>query len=397
MTLKYAALQGSYWMTFCSIVVYSSVFLLSREFSASQIGILIAWANIFSVVLQPIIAGFADKSKKITIQRLAVLIALGGLAPLWIIFFIPNVKLMVAGLFIIVITALGILMPLINGISVYYENKGYNINFGVARGIGSLSFAIASYVLGYLIKQQGENIILVAAMVLFAFMILMLNMFKIKNVDSSLEQKKSPVKSKDKYFFQEYKMFSFLLLGVVFLFAFHNMINTYLVQIITHVGGDSKDMGTSLAIAALCELPVMFLFSKLVKKISSDKLLKLSGIFFTIKSVAFYFAHSVVMIHLSQLLQVLSFALYIPASVYYANQVMKEEDKIKGQALFTAALTAGGMVGNLLGGYLIDYKGVPTMLLWCIAFSAAGMIIFFFSARKVGNYELNKAKGEYIS
>ncbi len=218
-----------------------------------------------------------------------------------------------------------------------------------------------------------------------------------KSSDSPQEQKKSLEKSKDKYFFQEYKMFSLLLLGVVFLFAFHNMINTYLVQIITNVGGDSQDMGTSLAIAALCELPAMFLFSKVVKKISSNKLLMLSGVFFTIKSVAFYFSHSVLMIHLSQMLQILSFALYIPASVHYANQVMKEEDKIKGQALFTAALTAGGVVGNLLGGYLIDSKGVSTMLLWCIVFSAAGMIIFFFSAREVKNYDITEAKGEYIS
>lgn len=394
MTLKYAALQGSYWMTFCSIVVYSSVFLLSREFSASEIGMLIAWANIFSVVLQPIVADFADKSNKITIQRIAVLIAIGGLAPLGIILFIPNVKLVVAGLFIIVITAIGIIMPLVNGISVYYENKGYNINFGLARGIGSLSFAGASYILGYLIKKQGENIILVAAMVLFVFMILMLNMFKMKSSDSPQEQKKSLVKSKDKYFFQEYKMFSLLLIGVVFLFAFHNMTNTYLVQIIANVGGDSEDMGTSLAIAAVCELPAMFLFSRVVKKISADKLLKLSAVFFTIKSVAFYFAYSVIMIHLSQLLQSLSFALYIPASVYYANQVMKEEDKIKGQALFTAALTAGGVVGNLLGGYLIDYKGVSTMLLWCIAFSTAGMITFFLSAREAGKYNLVEVKNK---
>ncbi|WP_052447583.1 MFS transporter [Clostridium polynesiense] len=391
-TLKYAILQGNYWMIFCSVVVYASVFLLSKEFSASEIGILIAWANVFSVVLQPVIADFADKSKKITLQKLSALIAAGGLVPLVILLFIPNVKVAVAGLFAIVITAAGVLMPLINSISVYYENKGYNVNYGLARGIGSLSFAVLSYILGYLIKIKGENIVLIAALTLYALIILVLIMFKMNTGEEAHENNENISSNKGKNFFRQYKRFTLMLIGVVCLFAFHNMINTYLVQIMAHVGGDSEDMGKSIAIAAMCELPAMFLFSKVVRKISADRLLKISGVFFTIKSVAFYFAGSVMMIHVSQLLQALSFALYIPASVYYANEVMKEEHKIKGQALLTAALTAGGVVGNLLGGYIIDYRGVSMMLLWCILFSVSGMFIFFVTAEGEPRAEVGSQK-----
>lgn len=50
------------------------------------------------------------------------------------------------------------------------------------------------------------------------------------------------------------------------MFYSHNLINTYLINIIEKAGGNSSDMGISLSIAAALELPAMAGFSFLVKK-----------------------------------------------------------------------------------------------------------------------------------
>ena len=168
-------------------------------------------------------------------------------------------------------------------------------------------------------------------------------------------------------------------IGIICLFTFHNIINTYLLQIMVSVGGDSRDMGVSIAIAALLELPTMFLFSLIVKRVESNKLLKIAAIFFAIKAIAFYLSSSVLSIHISQFFQSLSFALYIPASVHYTNILMRNSDKIKGQAMISAAMTAAGVTGNLLGGYLLDARGVEAMLLAGLIFSIVGMVIFLLS------------------
>ena len=52
-----------------------------------------------------------------------------------------------------------------------------------------------------------------------------------------------------------------------------------------------------------------------------------------------------------------AFALYIPASVYYVNETMAPRDKFKGQAVMTATNTLGGVIGSLLGGFLLDHSG----------------------------------------
>ena len=145
-------------------------------------------------------------------------------------------------------------------------------------------------------------------------------------------------------------------------------------------GGNSSDMGTSIAIAAVCEIPVMVLFSKLAEKISPNRLIKIAGLGFLLKAGAIWLAGSVLMVHASQLLQALSFAILIPASVYYSDEVMEAQDRIKGQAFITASITAGGMVGNFFGGKIIDAAGVPAMLTAGVVCAGAGMVLVWIGA-----------------
>ena len=58
---------------------------------------------------------------------------------------------------------------------------------------------------------------------------------------------------------------------------------------------------------------------------------------------------------------------------------MSNSDKIKGQAMISAAMTAAGVTGNLLGGYLLDASGTDAMLLAGLIASVLGMVIFLLS------------------
>lgn len=79
-TIKYSWLQGSFWMSFCIVFNYASVFLLSRGYSNSQIGIVIAVAGVISTLLQPIVAGLADRSRRLTLRTLVMILAVCMLA-----------------------------------------------------------------------------------------------------------------------------------------------------------------------------------------------------------------------------------------------------------------------------------------------------------------------------
>lgn len=148
-----------------------------------------------------------------------------------------------------------------------------------------------------------------------------------------------------------------------------------MIQIITNVGGTSADLGRLLAIAAITEIPVMFLFSRIVKHVKSSVLLIISGIFFALKAFGYFAAVNIALMTVAAVMQMGSFALYIPASVYYVNEVMEEQDKFKGQALMTGTNTLGGMIGSLLGGFLIDHAGVAVMNLAGLIMAVSGAVL----------------------
>ena len=63
----YCALQGLYWMSYGCVVSFTAVFLLDHGFSDGSIGSQIAISSLLSVLLQPIVAGAADKGKRFTV------------------------------------------------------------------------------------------------------------------------------------------------------------------------------------------------------------------------------------------------------------------------------------------------------------------------------------------
>ena len=64
LNIKYGGLHGTYWMYYGIATSFASVLLLARGYSNGEIGIILAVANVAAVFLQPLVADFADRSKK---------------------------------------------------------------------------------------------------------------------------------------------------------------------------------------------------------------------------------------------------------------------------------------------------------------------------------------------
>ena len=383
--IQYCILQGSYWASFCVVYAFATVFLLSRGFESSMIGVIIAAGNILGVVLQPMVASIADRSEKISLHKLTAMLSVIMILLLVLLYFVPNGLLAVAVLFLLTDTFLQVIQPLINSVSVYYVNQGVSVDFGSARGIGSLSYAAASYILGIVVEKFGTRSILMAGiLVALVLLVTVLSMPVLSSSAASRLGEKEPEQNDAGLivFAGRYKNFMLTLAGITLLFTFHNMNNAYLIKVIENVGGTSADMGRMLSIAAVTELPVMFLFSRISKHFKSSTLLIVSGAFFAIRAAGFMLAGNVMTMYLAAMLQIGSFALYIPSSVYYVNETMLDQDKFKGQAVMTATNTLGGVFGSLFGGFLIDNAGVGTMNTVCFAMAAAGaVLVFLFAGR----------------
>lgn len=86
--------------------------------------------------------------------------------------------------------------------------------------------------------------------------------------------------------------------------------------------------------------------------------------------------HRVGWLYVAQGLQFFAYALFMPASVYYVNQVIHGADKVKGQAGMNRALGISGMFGNFLGGFMLDTGGgVSFMLTVGLGVSLVGLVL----------------------
>lgn len=389
-SILYSALQGAYWMLYCSVFIFATVFLLEKGFKDGEIGIILAAGNILGVLLQPYFASLADRSKRLSLQRLIRILSLGGILLLILLLMLPHARFGIALLFLMANAIVQILQPLINSVSIYYTNRGIPIDFGIARGIGSVSFAAASFALGLLVKRFHAPAILISGAVFLAAILLtspLLPVLKeapaVGKTPTLIEEEEEALRAPA--FLLRYKGFLFLLLGITLLFTSHTILNNYLIQIVRPLGGSPEDLGNALSLAALMELPAMFLFSKIVKRFGSSSLLRFSAIVFTVKFALVTFAGSLFLIYASQILQGGAFAVCTPASIYYVNRLMREEDKFKGQAVLVGTNTLGGVFGSLAGGALLEAFQVKTTLFFGLAVSLAGTLLVLFSVHKKEN------------
>lgn len=381
-TAQYALIQGVYWMSFCVIFAYASVYLLDKGLSNTAIGLVIGISGTVSAVLQPWVGGLADGSGRISLK--SVILLIGGLMMAFGICLLAVSKSHVLTIICYgaQVTLLQVLTPLIYALGMGCINRGENLNFGLARGIGSLAYAAVSFTAGFLVASAGVFIIPLSVVGIYGVLLLVVLFFGCRKTETGAGAAAGAKQSKTA-FFKRYHRFSMLLAGGILVFVSHNLINNFAFQIMESKGGGSSAMGTAIALAAVSELPVMFVFAWLVKVVSCDKWLKLSGLFFFIKAAATFLVTDVKGMYLIQGLQMFGFALFVVASVYYVNAIMEEQDQVKGQAYMTMTNTLGAVIGSTLGGVLIDSLGIQAMLAVSVAAGAAGMVLMGVSARHV--------------
>lgn len=385
LTAGYACIQGFFWMAFAAIMGFSSIYLLDIGFSNTHIGMIIALAGIISAVLQPTLASYADSPKSPSLKKIIIIlgIVLLGLSILLTLFYRHSRFL--NGLFYGgCITFLQLLMPLLNSLGMESLNQGQKLDFGISRGMGSVTYAIAAYILGIVAAEKGAFSVPVSMVLIFAAFILAVFLFPFSKTQRNHSVEKRKGSGNPFGFFIRYPRFSIVLIGCTFLYISHILLNSFTFQIVENIGGTSSEMGFAMALSALVELPTMFLFAWMLRKVRCDIWFRISGIFFMLKTLGTLLAPSIPVFYGVQILQMFGWALIAVSSVYYVNAVMDEADAIKGQAYLTMTYTIGSVLGSLVGGSLIDRMGTDAMLVFATGSAFLGMFILLFASERTG-------------
>ena len=67
----------------------------------------------------------------------------------------------------------------------------------------------------------------------------------------------------------------------------------------------------------------------------------------------------------------------------FINEIMDRGEAVRGQAVYTTAITIGGVFANILGGILLDASGPKLMLLISVILTAIGAAGIFLLIGKI--------------
>ena len=396
LNIEYGSVFGTYWMIYAIISSFASVFMLARGYSNSQIGMTLAAANILAFIMQPLIADFTDRSKRLGIigvteimTALMMIFAIG-------MFVFKGGTLALCVVFVLLIGFQTVLQPLFNSLAFKLEECGIPTNYGVARAGGSLAYSIFVAILGTLVAKLGIIVLPVSCEIICALMILALILTN-RTFQKNMKMGHPPlpgVAVNDEaeeeeeinliMFIKRNKMFFLVNIGVIGLFFSNAILNNYMAQIVTDINGTTEDMGRILGIMAFLEIPTMVLFKRIKRKFSCQFLLKIASIGFTVKIGLVWLATSVGMLYFAQVFQIVSFALFLPGMVYFTGEIMSRGEAVKGQALFTTMITLTTIFSSLLGGWILDIAGAKALTLIATLATAAGAVLIIAVIDKVG-------------
>lgn len=382
LTLNYVTIQIGMWAMYAPLMGYTSVFLLAKGFSNTQVGIISGLGCIISAVLQAIVSGYADKEKSKSVKTLLIMFVGLQIALAVVLLALGNNFVLAIGIiFGSLISIMQLMVPLTNSIAMEMINQGKEINYGAARGTASMMYALLVNAMGIFAKGDNLSIVPIATILSASILLAGTVLFPFKKAVRTIETG-TESKIDTKPFLIKYPKIALFVLGAICAYVGHNLINVFLFQIVTLKGGNHVNMGVCLSLAAVFEIPVMFGFAYLVAKCDSSVWVRVGGVGIMLKIILTLLVPDMVGLYVVQVCQLFGFATFVVATVYYANQAVEECDRVKGQAYMTMANTLGIVFASMLGGVLIDLCGTGGMMIVGSVITIIGCIMIFASTAK---------------
>lgn len=372
LNIRFAFFSCALYLLYGVLYNYAAFYMQEKGADNTHVGIVMAAASAVCILLQSGMGRFLDTFKRFSSWHVFMLFSIiltvsvaglcvtGSLTAILFFFFIILIILMTDS-------------SLLNTFGMEYVNQGLDLNLPLSRGLASVSSAGMTLIMGHIITRTSADSIPMAffagqALTFFA-------LFLLKPAPQERSVRPSGEKHEKSSSVWQPGLLT-LLIGMLLCYLSYTAITVFQVNIIESVGGGSRELGISVAIACIVELPIMAAFIPLSKRFSYASLLRLSCIFFLVRAVLMMFASSVYAVYALQTLTMMSHGLFIPASAYYINSITDDSAKATAQALigiFSFGLS--GLISNLVSGIILDYFSVKTMLALMSALAAIGLVM----------------------
>ena len=157
--VRYGALQALYYFGTCALGGFAAIFLGYKGLSNSLIGVATGASCILSVVLMPAISMLLERKPGLGIPRVVRSLTLGSVACYVVLALAPLPTYAVIVLFAIANAMSLAIAPFLSQLAMGFNRIGMPINFGLARGMGSVSYAVGAVGLSRLVELSSPGVL----------------------------------------------------------------------------------------------------------------------------------------------------------------------------------------------------------------------------------------------
>ena len=161
MNTRYAVIHASFWGAYGSLWAFIALVLEYNGFASAQVGVVTSCATLLSVFLSPAVSSFLDARPGLENRHGAMALLTLAAALCLLVWLVPLPRPFVLGACFALIGAfLSSTPPFQNAMAMDANRCGIPVVYGFCRGVGSVSYAAAVLLLGFVLERHAPTLLL---------------------------------------------------------------------------------------------------------------------------------------------------------------------------------------------------------------------------------------------
>lgn len=352
-------------------------FLRYKGFDPIQTGTLIGFYTLSGIIGQLSIGYFCDKFrtiKKLFMPSLVIAIISGGLTIYFQKSIVFYIGFFLMGFFSYIITSL-------SDSWIIENNENIRNKFGQLRSFGSVGWACGVLITGYTLSKFG--FLMMNIVYLTSLIIALIATIKSKDIKKEC---KGSINIKVLITNREYLFTIIIFLFIGISFRLHYQIVPYVIE---NIGGNASNVGIYYFIGSMSEIIMLILCSKIMHRLSPDKLLIVVPLAILLQALLLYFTSNILIIYLSGVLQIFTYPILLMCGRIMIDRISPTELRTSSQLIGFAIFNSFGVViASFIVGYLIENLKLNNTVLILISWALVCIVCAIFYDRKTKDQTL---------
>lgn len=360
--LCYFLMYNFYYLSWAIFSALISVYLLDKDFKASEVSLVVSTSFLTSMIFQPVIGMFSDRYdvKKVNFV-LFTLAGIGGLA------------FMFASSLITITIGYSFVLTLINGTNPVMEKIASSspYQYGKIRIWGTIGYATGSWLAGMIYQLISPSAIFICFIITMILCIIGLLGTK---TPSELGQNNEE-KTKTSTLFHNYKYLYYLIIAAIFQ-GITNMANTYIPAMFQNDGLKVSLVSTILSFAVLCEAPLVLFSHKFMDKLTNKRLLIIAYSMITIQFLCYALN---VWLPLKVIITLItkhpSGMLFIMINLKIVSTLVPKEHQITALAFVQTLRNLSSIIFQNIAGQILDISSYQILFALSLIVIVVGFVL----------------------